>query len=264
MMTSLIRSGVGILGSAISLLMYAAPITTFKRVIQKRSTEDFSGFPYAIALFNCLTYMWYGSPLISNGLENIVVLVVNCLGLLLEFCFISIYLTFAPPKVKRTMLRMLVGVFTLFGTVATISFFALHDHKHKKVLVGTTGMVATVTLYGSPLSVIKLVIQTKSVEFMPFSLSLFAFMSSILWLTYGALGKDILIMAPNFLGLALGLVQMVVYCIYRQKKSPKIEDRKLDAGKTQLKENTVEHPACDSEKTKPLPADQDIEMQVKA
>lgn len=72
--------------------------TTFKKVIQMRSTESFSGFPYAIALYNCILYTWYGSPLISNGWENIVVMVVNAVGFLLECCFICIYLTFAPPK----------------------------------------------------------------------------------------------------------------------------------------------------------------------
>lgn len=74
--------------------------TTFKKVIQMRSTESFSGFPYAIALYNCNLYTWYGSPLISNGWDNIVVMVVNAVGLLLECCFICIYLTFAPPKPK--------------------------------------------------------------------------------------------------------------------------------------------------------------------
>lgn len=74
--------------------------TTFKKVIQMRSTESFSGFPYAIALYNCILYTWYGSPLISNGWENIVVMVVNAVGFVLECCFICIYLTFAPPKPK--------------------------------------------------------------------------------------------------------------------------------------------------------------------
>lgn len=74
--------------------------TTFKRVIEKRSTESFSGLPYTIALFNCLLYTFYGSPLISNGWDNIVVMVVNAIGLLLECCFVCIYLIFAPPKPK--------------------------------------------------------------------------------------------------------------------------------------------------------------------
>ena len=71
---------------------------TFMRIIEKRSTESFSGLPYAIALFNCLIYTLYGSPLISNGWDNVVVMVINGICLLLQCCFICIYLSFAPPK----------------------------------------------------------------------------------------------------------------------------------------------------------------------
>lgn len=259
MMNNLVRLGVGILGSAIALLMYGAPITTFKRVIQMRSTESFSGFPYAIALYNCLLYTWYGSPLISDGWDNIVVMVVNAIGLLLECCFVGIYLTFAPPKPKRKMVKMVVGVLVVFGTIAMTSFLALHNRNSKKVVVGTAGMVATVILYGSPLSVIRRVIQTKSVEFMPsFYFSFFAFLGSVLWMVYGALSKDMIIMAPNFLGVPLGLGQMVLYCVYRDKNNHRVENEKADEGK-QLEPiaemNDVDKPKCPS-------YNQDIEMQL--
>ncbi|KAH9308840.1 hypothetical protein KI387_036751, partial [Taxus chinensis] len=220
--------------SGIALLMYAVPVVTFKRVIERRSTENFSGVPYLIALFNCLLYTYYGSPLISNGWDNVVVMSVNAVGLLLECCFICVYLLFAPAKTKTTMARLLVGVLTLFASIAAVSLFALHDRRHKKLLVGTAGMVATVILYGSPLSVIRLVVKTKSVEFMPFNLSLFAFLSSLLWLVYGALSGDIVIMAPNFIGVPLAIFQMILYCIYRHRKSGRIEDGKLDAGEVDL------------------------------
>lgn len=39
----------------------------------------------------------------------------------------------------------------------------------------------------------KKVIETKSVEYMPFSLSFFSFLASALWLAYGLLGQDLLI-----------------------------------------------------------------------
>lgn len=231
MMNYSVHLGVGILGTVFALIMYSTSITTFKRVIEKGTTESFSGFPYAIALLNCLIYTLYGSPLISNGWDNVVVMVVNGIGVLLELSFVCIYLTFAPPKSKRKMSMMVVGLLLLFGTIAISSFCVVHDHKHRKTLVGTAGMVATVILYASPLSVIGLVIHTKSVEFMPsFYFSLSAFLGCGLWMVYGALSRDILIMAPNFAGIPLGLGQMVLYCIYRQKRSPRVEAAKVDAG----------------------------------
>lgn len=241
MMNHSVRLGAGILGSVFALFMYGASVTTFKRVIKKRSTECFSGFPYAVALFNCLLYTLYGSPLISNGWDNVVVMVANAIGLLLEICFVCIYLTFAPPKSKKSMSMMVVGSLVLFGTIAIISFCGLHDQKHKRILVGTAGMVATVILYGSPLSVIVLVIRTKSVEFMPsFYFSFFVFLGSVFWMLYGALSRDMIIMAPNFFGVSLGVGQMVLYCIYRHKRSPRVEAAMVDENKSQeLKTITI-------------------------
>lgn len=256
MVSSLIRNGFGIAGSTIALLMYSVPILTFRRVIKKRATEDFSGVPYLIALFNCLLYSYYGSPLISNEWDNLVVMVVNMIGLVLECFFIAIYITFSPPKIRVKMVRMLVAVLTIIGAIVAICFFFLHKREQKRFLVGTVGMVATVVLYGSPLAVIKLVIKTKSVEFMPFNLSLFAFLSSGLWLAYGALSKDVLIMAPNFVGLPLAVFQMVLYCIYRHGKSGRIEDGKLDATEMDLEKNNLE-------KTKVSDHDH-VELQLKA
>ena len=50
--------------------------------------------------------------------------------------------------------RIAAGVFVMFATIAIISFCVVHDHEHKKVLVGTVGIIATVILYASPLSII--------------------------------------------------------------------------------------------------------------
>ena len=50
--------------------------------------------------------------------------------------------------------RIVASVFVMFVTIAIISLCVVHDHEHKKVLVGTVGMIATVILYASPLSII--------------------------------------------------------------------------------------------------------------
>lgn len=52
------------------------------------------------------------------------------------------------------MAGMVAFVLVVFATIVIASFCGVHDHKQKKVLVGTTGMVATGILYASPLSVI--------------------------------------------------------------------------------------------------------------
>ncbi|KAI4324987.1 hypothetical protein MLD38_030424 [Melastoma candidum] len=222
--------GIGVLGNATSLLLYAAPVLTFSRVIRKRSTEEFSCVPYIIALLNCLIYTWYGLPIVSKEWENFPVVTINGLGVVLEFTFILIYILFTSNKNKaessihlnHSCLQMklvatLVAVVLAFNAIAVVSTFMLHDHHHRKMFVGSIGLVASVAMYGSPLVAMRRVIMTKSVEFMPFYLSLFSFLASSLWMAYGLLGHDLILASPNLAGSPLGLLQLLLYCKYRKR-----------------------------------------------
>jgi solute carrier family 50 protein (sugar transporter) len=75
-------------------------------------------------------------------------------------------------------------------------------------------MILNTIMYGSPLNVMALVIRTKSVEFMPLSLTLGTLFCSATWGLYGIWIGDINIYLPNIAGIALGLVQVVLYSVY--------------------------------------------------
>ncbi|XP_026397834.1 bidirectional sugar transporter SWEET3-like isoform X1 [Papaver somniferum] len=215
---------IGILGNAASLLLYAAPILTFTRVLIEEKYGGFLCVPYTIALLNCLLYTWYGLPVVSNKWENFPLITINGIGILLEFSFIIIYFRFAPPKTKKMVCLLLIHVVMVFCITPCVSAFALKDHRHRKVLVGCVGLVASVSMYASPLIVVKQVIKTKSVEFMPFYLSLFSFLASLIWMAYGLLGRDLFLASPNLVGCPPGLLQLVVYFVYRNKKILREED----------------------------------------
>ncbi|KAL2226979.1 bidirectional sugar transporter SWEET3b [Sesamum indicum] len=214
-----LRLAVGIMGNATSLLLYAAPILTFSRVIKKRSTEEFSCVPYILALLNCFLYTWYGLPVVSYKWENFPVVTINGLGILLEISFILIYFYFAPANGKKKVAMLTIPVLLVSCLVAILSAFVFHDHHHRKAFVGSVGLVASVAMYGSPLVVVKQVIQTKSVEFMPFYLSFFSFLASSLWMAYGLLSHDLFLASPNLVGSPLGILQLVLYCMYRKKRT---------------------------------------------
>ncbi|XP_062154259.1 bidirectional sugar transporter SWEET3 isoform X1 [Alnus glutinosa] len=212
-----LRLAVGVIGNAASVLLYAAPILTFSRVIRKKSTEEFSCVPYIIALLNCLLYTWYGLPVVSHRWENLPLITTNGLGILLEFSFIFIYFWFASDGGKMKVAVSVTTVIIGFCTTAIISALAFHDHHHRKVFVGSVGLVVSVAMYGSPLVVVKQVILTKSVEFMPFYLSFFSFLGSSCWMTYGILSHDLFLAAPNLVGSPLGILQLMLYCKYRKR-----------------------------------------------
>jgi len=73
-------------------------------------------------------------------------------------------------------------------------------------------------MYASPLSIMRTVIKTKSVEYMPFFLSLGVFLCGTSWFIYGLLGKDPFVSVPNGVGSALGAMQLILYAVYKDWK----------------------------------------------
>ncbi|XP_031119231.1 bidirectional sugar transporter SWEET1-like [Ipomoea triloba] len=205
----------GVFGNITGLFLFLAPVITFKRVIKKRSTEEFSGIPYVMTLLNCLLSTWYGLPLVSPN--NTLVSIINGTGAGLEAIYVLIFLIFAPKREKAKISGLLALVLSIFSAVALVSLLALHAHA-RKIFCGFAAAIFSIIMYGSPLSIMMMVIRTKSVEFMPFFLSLFVFLCGTSWFVYGLLGKDPFIAVPNGVGSMLGMVQLMLYAIYRGNK----------------------------------------------
>nr|UJT76391.1 bidirectional sugar transporter SWEET1a [Hemerocallis fulva] len=211
----------GMFGNITALFLFFSPIVTFRRIIKNRSTEEFSGVPYNMTMLNCLLSAWYGLPFVSPN--NLLVWTINGTGVLIEAIYVLIFLIFAPKKVRSRMMGLLALVSSVFISVALISVLALHGQS-RKVFCGLAATIFSICMYGSPLSIMRLVIRTKSVEYMPFFLSLFVFLCGTSWFIYGLLGHDVFIAVPNGCGSALGLVQLILYAIYRNHKGNKSSD----------------------------------------
>ncbi|KAL3504342.1 hypothetical protein ACH5RR_034183 [Cinchona calisaya] len=192
----------------------------------KRSTEQFSGIPYVMALLNCLLYTWYGLPFVSPN--NILVSIINGTGAAIESIYVLIFLIFAPKKEKAKIFGLLVFILSIFSAVALVSMLALHGNK-RKLLCGFAGTIFSIVMYAAPLSVMRLVIKTKSVEYMPFFLSLFVFLCGTSWFIYGLIGKDPFLAVPNGFGTGLGAMQLILYAIYRKNKGGVTDKKKSTA-----------------------------------
>ncbi|KAI4307143.1 hypothetical protein L6164_030360 [Bauhinia variegata] len=247
-MAETFRMAVAVLGNAASVSLYAAPTVTFKRVIKKKSTEEFSCVPYVIALLNSLLFTWYGLPVVSYKWENFPLVTVNGVGIVFELSFVLIYLWYASPKGKVKVAMVAIPVLLVFMAAALVSVFAFQDHRQRKLVVGSTGLVVSVAMYGSPLIVMKKVIKTKSVEFMPLPLCLCSFFASVLWLTYGIIVRDIFIAGPSLVGTPLSILQLVLHCKYWKRRVVE-EPNKGDLEKGNLEKVSLEKMDLEMENT---------------
>lgn len=208
----------GVFGNAFALFLFLAPTITFKRIVEKKSTEQFSGVPYVMTMLNCLLSGWYGLPFVSPN--NLLVSTINGTGAVIELVYVVIFIALATKREKAKVLGLSACVLSIFAAVALVSVFALHGGT-RKLFCGLAATVASIIMYASPLSIMRTVIKSKSVEFMPFFLSLFVFLCGASWFVFGLLGRDPFIAVPNGLGSALGAAQLILYCIYRDKDAKK-------------------------------------------
>ncbi|EEF51730.1 bidirectional sugar transporter SWEET10 [Ricinus communis] len=214
----------GLLGNIISFLVCLAPMPTFYQICKKKTSEGFQSIPYVIALFSATLWLFYA--IFAN--DATLLITINSFAFFMETAYIAIYLFYAVKKDRlfTTKLVLSLNIFA-FGSICVIAMFLTHGQKRVQLL-GWICMVFALCVFVAPLAIVRKVIKTKSVEFMPFSLSFFLTLSAVMWFFYGFLKKDLYVAVPNILGFMFGVLQMILYLIYRNPKKTGDDDQKAN------------------------------------
>ncbi|XP_031372118.1 bidirectional sugar transporter SWEET2-like [Punica granatum] len=226
MVNLILKDAAGVAGNIFALGLFVSPIPTFRRIIRNRSTENFSGLPYIYALLNCFITMWYGTPIIS--IDNILVMTVNATGAAFQLVYVLLFITCADKAKKVRMLGLLAGDIILFAIIV-VGSLQIPNYHLRQIVVGVISGFTLISMFASPLFIINLVIRTRSVEFMPFYLSLSTFLMSTSFLLYGILNGDIFIILPNSIGTLLGMTQLLLYCYYKSNGSESSREPLLES-----------------------------------
>ncbi|XP_074274169.1 bidirectional sugar transporter SWEET16-like [Silene latifolia] len=207
---------IGILGNVISLLVFASPIRTFRRIIAEKSTENFKSLPYISTLLSTSLWTFYG--FLKPG--GLLIMTVNGAGTVLQFIYNTLFIIFAT-KEKKIKSLIALGVLNIgfVGAVIAVTLLAIHGSLPITV-VGFVCATLTIFMYASPLTAMRTVIKMKSVKYMPFFLSLFLFLNAGVWSVYSVLVKDYFMGVPNGIGFVLGSTQLILYTIYKDKPKP--------------------------------------------
>jgi len=130
---------------------------------------------------------------------------------------------------------MLIGL--IFISVLTSLVLALtHSHKERSLIVGIIGILFSAMVYASPLVVMKMVLTTRSVEYMPFFLSFACFLSGLTWSTYALIQFDLFILVPSVVGVVFSMAQLILYATFYKSTKRQIAEREGKAGQVNLLE----------------------------
>lgn len=208
----------GLLGNIISFFVFLSPLPTFYQIYKKKSTEGFQCVPYIVALFSAMVLMYYA----FLKTDATLLITINSFGCFIETIYIGVFIFYAPKKIQTV--KLLVSMIGGFGLIL-ISTHYLAKGPMRVHVVGWICLLFSVSVFAAPLCIWKQVIRTKSVEFMPLSLSLSLTVNAVMWFFYGLLINDYNIAIPNVLGFFFGIVQMVLYAVYKNKTKKVMEEK---------------------------------------
>nr|GEU66723.1 bidirectional sugar transporter NEC1 [Tanacetum cinerariifolium] len=235
----------GLLGNIISFLVFLAPIPTFYKIYRKKSSEGYQAIPYMVALFSAALLLYYAF-LKTNAF---MIITINAFGCFIELTYLAVYLLYAPTSSKISTIKCIL-LFNIggIGAVMVCSLLFVKDRQTRVEVVGWICAVINLAVFAAPLSIMRKVIRTKSVEYMPFGLSFFLTLCATAWFFYGFFVNDFYIAVPNIAGFLLGIAQMILYCVYKDSDKPLDKDRTRKPNKksTDREDHEVEVIVCDN------------------
>ncbi|KAK2365614.1 hypothetical protein P8452_54440 [Trifolium repens] len=210
---ALARNVVGIIGNVISFGLFFSPAPTFYKIIKKKDVEEFKPDPYLATVLNCAFWVFYGMPFVHPN--SLLVVTINGVGLVFEFVYLTIFYVYAKKQGRKKVGLYLLVEAILFGAIVLITMLALHGHTKRSLIVGILCDMFNIAMYISPLTVMAMVIKTKSVKYMPFWLSVANFLNGCCWTAYALIHPfDIYVLVSNGIGAISGFVQLLLYGYY--------------------------------------------------
>ncbi|KAF9599074.1 hypothetical protein IFM89_033681 [Coptis chinensis] len=120
-------------------------------------------------------------------------------------------------EITTAKLVVLLNV-VLYALIFLLTLLLAEGSKRVHIL-GWICVVSGISVFAAPLSILRQVLQTRSVEYMPFGLSLFLTLSAAVWSAYGVLLGDVYVTIPSALGVLLGLAQIALYVAFRESST---------------------------------------------
>ncbi|KAK1435722.1 hypothetical protein QVD17_01489 [Tagetes erecta] len=231
----------GLLGNAVSFMVFLAPLPTFYKVYKKKSTEGYQSVPYVVGLFSAMLWIYYA--LVKSNM--MLLITINTVGCFIQTFYICFFLFYAPKKARIESLK-LIGLMIVvgFGLIVGLTQF-LAQGATRVTILGWICLVFSLCVFVAPLGVVRLVIKTKSVEYMPILLSVALTLNAVTWFFYGLLLHDYNIAIPNVLGFTFGILQIILYFVYKNKKP--IFNEKASTG-IKIKNKTEEQKISEASK----------------
>ncbi|CAM8925619.1 unnamed protein product [Rhodiola kirilowii] len=238
----------GILGNITSFLVMLASLPTFYNICKKKSTGEFQGVPYILNVFSATLWIYYASHPV-----HVPLFVTNSVRIVIAIVYILIFIKYATKAARMSIVNHLLLNLGVLLLLALSAQFIVKKEATRVMFLGWVCVAYSIAVFAAPFGVIRQVIRTKSVEFMPLGLSLFLTINAVMWSVYGLLHKDLYIAIPNVLGVLLGIAQLVLYMAYHNSEGVVIDEMLPEHASEMTKSSETGYNPNDIEATNTFP-----------
>eukprot|EP00301_Raphidiophrys_heterophryoidea_P021720 c6064_g1_i2.p1 GENE.c6064_g1_i2~~c6064_g1_i2.p1 ORF type:complete len:255 (-),score=36.11 c6064_g1_i2:204-968(-) len=220
-----LTDALGWLGMAAALGMYSSPVLVSRIIIKNKDVQKYSPTVYSFSLLNCALWLVY-AIITPNRMQ---LMITNVVGIALQIAFISIFFFYAKPLGRKVLSKQIaVAVLFFVCSLATTIWLAPRltflqkqspDLSLRSIFLGWICVVINVLMFASPLSILRLVLVTKSSHYLSKSIALGTLWCAGTWLSYAFCVSDTNLMIPNGLGVLLAFAQIALWYMYRTQPS---------------------------------------------
>ncbi|MCO5595665.1 hypothetical protein L7F22_049710 [Adiantum nelumboides] len=177
--------------------------------VKRKTTGCFSAQPYLFSLLSSMLWTYYGT---LN--HTLLLITISCISSAFYSFYITLYLWFGSKPQREKTGWFLFAIVCFFVSMIISTRKLLHGSEIL-MAIGLLCTVVSVFANAAPLSIIRRVVRTKSVQYMPLSLSICLFLNGVTWLAYGLCLQDMFLIITNGVGVSLGMLQLALYTFYR-------------------------------------------------
>ena len=222
----------GWVATCLTMCFYISPIIPFINVFKgKLSYEDTPAVLVSASYVNCFCWYIYGDMIFSDQVK-----ICNGIGAISSLCLICVYLVYEIRK--YTLDAILNALIIITGSYAV--YRGLTIVVDDDAIIGKICNCTAIIVFLSPIQLIYRVLkENNNYHLIPIYTAWVSIFSTGCWIMYGILIKDIYIMIPNVVGLLLGIVQIVIFMIFK-RKYPTLSDRERDTSTIDIENNSID------------------------
>lgn len=198
-----------------SVIATLSPLRVVFAMKDARSTLTYAPYPFFMIFGAAFQWCIYGSLafFVTHNYGFLILVYSNCFGVVMGVYYSYTYFTQCSHKERLQQFKY--NATAVFATYM-LEMLAVLFCSHTRVLffVGTMSASMSVLVTAAPMGDLSYILKTRDISSIPSDVVLCGLVCSSLWLCCALMLRDMWILVPNFLGLILGTVQLMLLVVF--------------------------------------------------